>query len=175
MLNLAPHWRHRNRHEVETTGNGRRTDSFSTLQDRYAENTWGSPCRDCAPRGRIQETVHAQSSKTWPKTEAEIRLFPRPCRRRLELGREVVFADQSLVGQTLPDYLRDRQLETTTIIKVFPVVATKHLLVDIPKEMERLDADVGAVQATFQEAPEILDSICVDVAADVFERMVVTA
>jgi hypothetical protein len=38
--------------------------------------------------------------------------------------------------------------------------------------MERLDTDIGAVRAEFQETPEVLDSIGVDIAVDVLDSVI---
>src|ERR1700687_175141 len=106
MLNLLQVVRYAGSHEVKADGNGRRADGPGALQDCYAEDYFGSAFRDCATRGRIQETVHAQSSKARPKTEAEIR-FPRPCRQCLERRRRIpCLASQSLVSKPLADNLR---------------------------------------------------------------------
>src|SRR5260370_8291160 len=122
MLKLNRAGRYGRANEVEASRNDRRADGTEALRDGHAQDYCRPSCRDIAPRREIQETVHAQSSKAWTKTEAEIR-FPRPCRRRLEWRRRVLaLTSQRFVGKTLPDYLRNCQLEASTVIKVFPVV-----------------------------------------------------
>jgi hypothetical protein len=172
MLNPVPFWRYSGSYEVEAGRNDRRAEGRRALQDRHEKDYLGPSLRDCAARRRVQKAVHAQSSKARPKTEAEIR-FPRPCRRRLEWRREVLaLASQSLGGEALAHDLRNRQFEAVTVVHLFPIVVAEQLLIDIPKQMERLDTDRGAVQAEFQETPEVLDSIGVDIAVDVLDSVI---
>jgi len=79
---------------------------------------------------------------------------------------------KSLVGEALPDDLRYGQLKAPKVVGTLSVVVPKRLLVDIPKQMKRLDAYVSAVQAAFQKAPEILYSVRVNIPANVFDRMI---
>jgi hypothetical protein len=158
-------------HEVKATRNDRRAEGSSALQCRDENDSFRPSFRDAATRRRIQKASRSQSSKARPKTEAEIR-FPRPCRRRLERGRGVILAGQRLVGKSFADNLRYRQREPATIIQVLPVVVTESLLVDIPEQMEWLYAHVCAVQAAFQQTPEVLDCVGVDVPIHVFDGVV---
>jgi len=172
MLNLPPSWLYGDFYEVAASRLDRRTESPRTLQDRHAEDYCSTSFRNCAPRARIQKTGCAQSSKTRPKTEAEIR-FPRFCRRRLEWRRGIfTLASQSLVGKPLAHDLRNRQFEAATIVHLFPVVVAESLFVDISEQVKRLYADVGAVQSALKQAPKVLDSVGVDVSADVFDSMI---
>lgn len=47
------------------------------------------------------------------------------------------------------------------------VVEGEHPLVDVAEQVERLDGDVGTVQAALEEGPEVLDAVRVDLAIDV--------
>jgi hypothetical protein len=49
---------------------------------------------------------------------------------------------------------------------------TEGLFIEISEKMERLNAHVGSIDGTFQEAPEVFQSIRVNVAIDVLFRMV---
>jgi hypothetical protein len=172
ILNLFIHWRYGDLYEVEVSGDDRRAGGRKAFQERHEDNCLGSPFRDSAARRRIQTTIEPQSSKARSKTEAETR-FPRPCRRRLEWRRRALaLAGQSLVGKALTYDLGYRQLEATTVVHSFPIVVAESLLVDIAEQVERLHADVGAVQAAFEQAPEILDCIGVDIAVYVFDGMI---
>jgi hypothetical protein len=53
-----------------------------------------------------------------------------------------------------------------------PVVKAESLLVQIPEQVERLDADIGAVDGTLEQAPEVLQAIRVNNAIDVLLSMV---
>jgi hypothetical protein len=55
---------------------------------------------------------------------------------------------------------------------VLAVVEAKYLFIDVTKHMEWFDSNVGATQTTFQEAPEVFQSVCVDAAIDVGFGMV---
>src|SRR5438093_10072507 len=52
------------------------------------------------------------------------------------------------------------------------MIKPKSLLVEIAKQVERLDAHVGAFDAPFQEAPEVFDAVGVYGALSVSLRMV---
>jgi len=45
------------------------------------------------------------------------------------------------------------------------VIVAEHLFGDVALKMERLNRNVGALQASFQQAPEVLDSVGVNLAA----------
>ena len=57
-------------------------------------------------------------------------------------------------------------------IRKVPGVVAESLFVNVTEEMERLDADVGSMQATLQEAPEVLHRVGVDVSIDVLDCVV---
>src|SRR2546425_5787993 len=48
-----------------------------------------------------------------------------------------------------------------------PKVVTEHLFVQIPEQMERLDTDIGAFQLTLEQAPEIFQSVSVNLPINV--------
>lgn len=52
------------------------------------------------------------------------------------------------------------------------VVEAEDLLVEVAEKVERLDADIGALEAALQEAPEVLDAVGVGVPPDVLGRVV---
>src|SRR5208282_5283596 len=56
--------------------------------------------------------------------------------------------------------------ESLAIIR-FAVVVAVRLLVQVPEQMERFDADIGSLESALQEAPEILDLVRVHVAINV--------
>lgn len=47
------------------------------------------------------------------------------------------------------------------------LVESEHALVQVSEQVERLDADVGAVKATLEQRPEVLGSVGVDLPIDV--------
>src|SRR5260370_12881235 len=68
--------------------------------------------------------------------------------------------------------MRGNMLETKSIVSQFPKVVPEYLLVQIPEQMERLNADVGAFELALEQAPEILQSICVNLSVNVLFGMV---
>ena len=46
------------------------------------------------------------------------------------------------------------------------------LFVNVAEQVEWLDADVGSVQATLQETPEVFHSVGVNVSVHVFDRVI---
>jgi hypothetical protein len=57
-------------------------------------------------------------------------------------------------------------------VRKFPEVVPEHLLVQIPEQVERLDADIGALQLALEEAPEVFETVGVHLSVNVFFRMV---
>ena len=68
-------------------------------------------------------------------------------------------ADEFLVGKALADDLRDYEAETVAVIQLFPVVVPKRLLIQVTKQVERLNTHVGAVEPALQQAPKGFESI----------------
>src|SRR5260370_16824535 len=52
------------------------------------------------------------------------------------------------------------------------LVVAVHLFVEIPEHVEWLDTDVGSLQSTLEQAPKILQSVCVDLPVNIAFRMV---
>jgi hypothetical protein len=76
------------------------------------------------------------------------------------------------VGEALPDYVRGNMLETKSIVSQFPQVVAEHLFVQITKQVERLDADISALQLALEQAPKVFESIGVNLSVNVLFRMV---
>lgn len=85
--------------------------------------------------------------------------FPRPSRlasfsvKPRLLVRQI--ASETIPSEAFADDLRCGQFEAVEIIQLAIVVAIA-LLVQIPEQVKRLHANVGAVQTAFQKAPEVL-------------------
>src|SRR5260370_1995088 len=54
------------------------------------------------------------------------------------------------------------------MVSQFTVVVPEHLFVQIPEEVERLHADVGAFQLALEQTTEIFESVGVDLPINVF-------
>jgi hypothetical protein len=76
------------------------------------------------------------------------------------------FASQLLVGNAASNDLFHDGAKPLRI-RQGAIVIPEALFVKVPEQMERLDADIGAVQATLQETPEVLHRVRVDVSVHV--------
>jgi hypothetical protein len=83
-------------------------------------------------------------------------------------------AREFIVGQPLANDLSQRQSETPRIADLFvvAVIVPEGLFIKIPSKVERLDADVGSLDATLQKAPEILKAVGVNPTLNVLDRMI---
>ena len=76
-----------------------------------------------------------------------------------------------LVCQSFTDNRRSNLPKAFTVI-VLPFVEPEGLLVQITIQMGRVNADVGSLEGTFQEAPKILDVLGINPSTHKFDRMV---
>src|SRR5712692_4121047 len=63
-------------------------------------------------------------------------------------------------------------MKAFAVIQSLPVVVPEYLFVQIPEQMERLDVDVCTLQSALEQAPEILQSVCVNLPVHVALCMV---
>jgi hypothetical protein len=64
--------------------------------------------------------------------------------------------------------MRKHTLKPLAVIhRHLAIVVTEYLLVQIAKQVERLDANVGSLESALQERPEILKAIGVNLAVNV--------
>ena len=100
--------------------------------------------------------------------------LPRPCRLRVE--RVDILARQLGIGEALSANLSHRQIEAVGIVQriIFrcPIVKPEYLLCNIAVKVIWLDSNISSTQTALQEAPEVLDSLSVDFAANIFFNMV---
>ena len=104
-------------------------------------------CYKRTPRRTPQEN-RAESkqagAKTKTKSQETFRFGPRF--KVLVGARFLHLAGDFGKGQTLPHDSRCEFAEAVTVVYIVPVVESKRLLVDIAKQVERLDANVGPVR-----------------------------
>src|ERR1700751_3010538 len=86
--------------------------------------------------------------------------------------RRTSFSSNFSVGQTLPDDMRGDMFKSRSVVGQFSEVVAEHLFVEIPEQMERLDANVSAFQSAFDQAPEVFQTVRVGAAINVFLGMV---
>ena len=72
-----------------------------------------------------------------------------------------VCPDQFGVGEALTDDAGDRVNEPGNILGL-TVIEAEHLLIEVPKQMKWFDRNVGALNATLQQAPEVLQPVGMD-------------
>src|SRR5580698_10761757 len=103
--------------------------------------------------------------------------LPRPCRLRNRLSAcSLTFARQGSIGEALTRDLTHRQMEAVSIIQwiVFSgaSVEPEHLLSDIAIKMEWLYGNICTAKSAFQQGPEVLDAVSVNVAANILFNVV---
>jgi len=63
-------------------------------------------------------------------------------------------------------------LESSSVVRQFAEVVPEHLFVQIPEEVKLFHAHVGSLESALEQAPEVFESVCVDLPVNVFLRMV---
>ena len=63
-------------------------------------------------------------------------------------------------------------LEAKSIVGKFPKIEAEHLLIQIPEEMKLFDADVCAFESALEQAPEVFESISVNLSVNIAFRVV---
>ena len=58
------------------------------------------------------------------------------------------------------------------VIHRLAVIVAECLLVHVPEKAERLDRNVGSLQASFQKAPEVLHAVGVGMTLDVLDGVI---
>ena len=79
--------------------------------------------------------------------------------------------DQLGVCEPAPRDGREDRREAAVVAQ-FAQVVGEQPLVQIAEQVERLDADVGAMQTALQQAPEVFDGVGVGVPVHVLNRVV---
>jgi hypothetical protein len=129
-------------------------------------------------RRRTQKRSGVESQQAGSQAQAEIqeasRLGLGPRFRVLKLVQSLFacFAGDFGKGQTLPDDLRSQCVEAVTIGHADPMVEPKGLLIHIAEQVEGFDADVRSAKSALQEAPEVFQTVSVDIPLHVGLRMI---
>src|SRR5712692_3073319 len=94
--------------------------------------------------------------------------LPRSCRANsLKDAWQDFLTSQLLVSDAPSSRTRERINKTATV-SLLALIKAKHLLVQIAEQMERLDAHVGALDATLEQRPKVFDPVHMDAAFCVF-------
>jgi hypothetical protein len=139
----------------------------------------GAPQRYQGTGRGASETSRAESESTRAKAETEGQAFrfgPRGNRPALVQSR-FGFAGYFRPGQPLSYDLAHGEIETFPVRQgrtavILAIVEPKCLFVQVPEQVERFYAHIGAVEATLQETPEVLHRVRVDIAANIFHGVV---
>jgi hypothetical protein len=83
----------------------------------------------------------------------------------------LALSGEPIPSQTTASNPRTNDTEPLRVIQ-FALVVAKRLFVQISEQVERLNADVGAVKLSLDHTPEILHRVRVDVATDVLDSMI---
>lgn len=132
----------------------------------------GPALHACSPRTRLPQKSGDKSEPARAEAKDQAFRFPRPWRREyLEdfsfgclLSR---FADQILVHEALADDLRNSKIESVPVSHVSPIVVTKSLFIDVPKQVERFNGYVGTLEGPLEKAPEVFQPVSVNHAVNV--------
>src|SRR5271165_115131 len=150
----------------------RRAGSVSALRCHSGRDSLRSTLYACASRESVSQARGSKSKPTRPEAKGYKALrFPRFKRKGLEF-RFSHLASEFGIGHSLADNLRNREIEPLSIVHALAVVEAERLLVKIPKQVERLDADVSTVYAPLEQAPEVFQPVSVYAAIDIFLGMV---
>lgn len=104
------------------------------------------------------ETVH-MASVVAPTQDLSCRRLPLLRSRRSKRG---LLTDETLAGQASTNDGAEHAQEPGAVVAL-PRVVAERLLVQIPEQMKRFNADVGAFDRPLEQAPEVLQPIGVDV------------
>ena len=154
-----------------TAGVCRRAGSVSPVRRGCAANSLRSAFYACAPRTRIQEEVAGEPAPSRPQAKGQaFGLGPRFPRQELEL-RFSHLASELRIGQALADDFTDTDVKTFGVGQL-AVVETESLFVDVAKQVERLNTNVGSMQSALQQAPEVFHCVGMYIAVCVLDCMV---
>src|SRR5436853_5545564 len=77
------------------------------------------------------------------------------------------FAGEFLIGKSLTCNLRGDDAKAITVIQIFSIVKTKRLFIKVAEQMERLNTNIGAVDAAFQQTPKVINLLSVNATAHI--------
>lgn len=87
--------------------------------------------------------------------------FPLPCLRWRRIQ-----PNEVIIGETLASKRVTNASEAASIVSL-SVIEPEYLFVQVAEEMEWLDAYIGALDCSLQEAPKVLNAVCVNLAIDI--------
>ena len=76
------------------------------------------------------------------------------------------------IGQALAHDLRDGKVKAVAVIHVLAVVVAEALLVEVAKQMERFNRNIGALEPALQQTPKVFHSVCMNLTVNIFHSVV---
>lgn len=125
----------------------RRTGSIPPIRRRYDSDSFRSSFHACTPRTRIQEesSGESESERTQAKGQA-FGLGPRfPRHGLVDRFRPQLLASEFRIGQPLAADFTDDRFKSPRVVQL-PIIEPARLFVDIAKQVERFNTDIGSVQ-----------------------------
>ena len=152
--------RNENRSQDYSAGMPRGAGSISPIRRERPSGTFCSTRTDRAPRAGIPQEGRSEPKPARAETEGQAIRFPRPCRLE-DFCRFSHLAGEFGIGHALADDSLDAHGEALGIVHL-PIVVAERLFVNVPEQVKRLDAHVGAFQSALEQAPEVLHSVGMD-------------
>jgi hypothetical protein len=151
----------------------RRTRSAPSIRRRCEADSFSSAFNACPPRTRLQKEITRESESSRTQTKSQpLGLGPRLPRHDLvDRFRFVCFAGEFRIGEPLACDLANSDVKALGIGHL-AIVKPERLFVQIPKQVERFDADVRALKLSLDERPKVLHAVRVDVAVRVLDRVI---
>lgn len=144
----------------------RGTRSFPSIRRSGKTGSLSATLNACAPRARVQKEIGAEPKPARPETEGQaLGLGPRFLRSGLINRCRFCFvkpASEFRIGQAFAADLTNHDREPLCIIHL-AIIEPARLFVDVAKQMKGFHADVGTVESTLQETPEVLHAIGVNI------------
>lgn len=159
-------------------------ETFRRVQQVYESGrplAYGATRRNAKTRSGVPKTSRREPTQarpeTWVKEKAESNYAAfrfRPLGNLLEYGfRFFIFLRrQFCVSQSLAHDLSTEQPESVRIVHILPIVETEHLFVQIPEHVERLNAHIRSMQSALEQAPEVLQGVCVYATMHVLDSVI---
>ena len=131
-------------------------------------------------RSRISKAIGSKSPSSWPeKAEGNYFAFRPRIFRYLETNSFrffIILRSQLRIGHPLSNNLRTEQTEAVCVVHGVilcrPIVVSKDLLIYVAMQMERLNRNVGSIQSTLEQRPEVLQSVRMDAAIHILFNVV---
>ena len=100
-------------------------------------------------------------------------IYPKPRQCHVSVLLLSSLTSQPLVRQSLSTAAAHNRLEPSAItLLIFAFVVPECLLVKVAEQMKRFHGNIGSFQRAFQQAPEVLHAVRMDMALDVLDGMI---